>query len=153
MKTAHSLLILTLIFFAFASCESKEVIESEEIDEILEEVLETPLGDNSQVSLDWNGTYEGTIPCADCEGIQTSLTLNTDGTYLIKTQYLGRNDDLQEEVSGNFKWENNGSTIALANLKGMPGKYKVGENRIWHLDMNGDMITGDLADHYILTKK
>lgn len=37
--------------------------------------------DNSQTSLDWAGTYQGTTPCrtgepADCEGIQTVLILN-----------------------------------------------------------------------------
>ncbi len=30
-------------------------------------------GDNSQNSLDWPGTYTGTLPCADCEGIKTEI--------------------------------------------------------------------------------
>ncbi len=35
----------------------------------------------SQNSLDWAGVYEGVLPCADCPGIQTRLTLSRDETY------------------------------------------------------------------------
>lgn len=150
MKIVYSGLLL-FVLISLVSCQSKQEKKMEEVE--IQERPEVSLGDNSQVSLDWNGTYKGTIPCANCEGIETELTLNLDGTYLLKTHYLGRNDDLEQEMSGPFQWQNNGSTIVLENLEGMPGKYKVGENRIWHLDMNGEVITGDLADHYILIKQ
>ena len=32
-------------------------------------------------ALDWPGSYEGTLPCADCPGIRTRLTLMKDGRY------------------------------------------------------------------------
>jgi uncharacterized lipoprotein NlpE involved in copper resistance len=108
---------------------------------------------NSKNGLDWNGTYKGTLPCADCEGIETILTLNEDLTYVLVTNYLGRNDALEEEKKGDFSWDEHGTEITLTNVTSRPNKYKVGENRLWHLDINGDMITGDSADHYILTKK
>ena len=108
---------------------------------------------NSKNGLDWNGTYKGTLPCADCEGIETILTLNQDLTYVLVTNYLGRNDALEEEKKGDFSWDEQGSEITLTNVTSGPNKYKVGENLLWHLDANGDMITGDSADHYILTKK
>ncbi len=38
---------------------------------------------NAQNSLDWAGIYQGTLPCADCGGIETELTLNADGTYAL----------------------------------------------------------------------
>ena len=31
------------------------------------------------------GTYEGTLPAADCEGIKTMLVINADKTYTLKT--------------------------------------------------------------------
>jgi uncharacterized lipoprotein NlpE involved in copper resistance len=40
---------------------------------------------NSRISLDWAGTYEGVLPCADCPGTKTRLTLNQDGSYLLVT--------------------------------------------------------------------
>jgi uncharacterized lipoprotein NlpE involved in copper resistance len=107
---------------------------------------------NSMIALDWNGVYKGTLPCANCEGIETILTLNTDLTYILFTNYLGRNDALEEEKKGSFTWNETGSTITLSNVTDGLNQYKVGENRIWHLDINGDMNTGDLENHYILTK-
>ncbi len=107
---------------------------------------------NSMNSLDWEGTYKGTLPCTDCEGIETSLTLNSDLTYLLKTEYLGRNDALEEENSGSFTWDESGSIITLQNLESEQNQFKVGENLIWKLDASGNMIRGDSADHYILKK-
>lgn len=107
---------------------------------------------NSMNGMDWSGTYKGTLPCADCEGIETTLTLNTDLSYVLVTNYLGRNDALEEEIIGDFSWDEHGSEITLNNVTSGPNKYKVGESLLWHLDANGDMITGDSADHYILKK-
>ena len=39
---------------------------------------------NAQNALDWNGTYQGLLPCASCEGIATELVLNDDGTYRLQ---------------------------------------------------------------------
>ena len=33
------------------------------------------------------GTFSGTLPCADCPGIDTTLALNPDGTYEINQTY------------------------------------------------------------------
>ncbi|MCU0400852.1 MAG: copper resistance protein NlpE [Algoriphagus sp.] len=113
-----------------------------------------PYADNSQTSLDWPGTYFNVLPCASCEGIETWLTLNPDGTFQLKTNYLGLNDAREEIFTGKFDWDSSGSTIQLQGLIGdTPGKYKVGENRIWHLDRDGNQIEGNLSDRYILLKK
>ena len=43
------------------------------------------------------GEFEGTLPCADCSGIRTTLTLygsgtaeSNDGTFILRETYLGR---------------------------------------------------------------
>jgi uncharacterized lipoprotein NlpE involved in copper resistance len=110
-----------------------------------------PKGDNSMVSLDWDGTYSGTIPCADCQGIETSLTLNKDKTYLLKTKYLGKSDVVYEKT-GTFTWNKEGSTIMLKGISNAPNQYVVGENILFQLDMSGKRITGSLADSYNLRK-
>lgn len=45
------------------------------------------------------GTYEGTLPAADCEGIKTILVINEDKTYTLKSEYIGR-EDATFETSG-----------------------------------------------------
>ena len=103
---------------------------------------------NSRNSLDWAGTYHGTLPCADCPGIRYTITLNNDDTYRLRTRYLEKGDTAFTE-SGAFSWDEHGGKITLADRG---EKFQVGENRLFHLDMEGNRITGDLAEHYILTK-
>jgi len=103
-------------------------------------------------SLDWSGTYKGTLPCADCQGIATELTLNNNNTYILKTKYVGKDDTVQEE-RGSFAWNKEGNKIILANTKDQPRQYWVGENAITQLDLSGNKISGVLAEKYVLTKQ
>ncbi len=113
-----------------------------------------PSGDSSMTSVDWAGTYFTTLPCGRCEGIEMWVTLNEDRTYSLLTNYLGLNDALEEEFTGKFSWDQSGSLVTLEGMKGIyPGKFKIGENRIWYLDANGNKISGKLEDQYILNKK
>ncbi|MCL4640812.1 MULTISPECIES: copper resistance protein NlpE [Olivibacter] len=106
---------------------------------------------NAQNSLDVVGIYKGVLPCADCEGINTELELKADSTYTLKNSYLGKGDSQSFEEDGRYVWID-GSTIELKGGRDAPGKYFVGENTLTQLDMNGDKITGALADKYILRK-
>ncbi|PFG57751.1 putative lipoprotein NlpE involved in copper resistance [Vibrio sp. ES.051] len=106
---------------------------------------------NAQNALDWNGTYKGTLPCADCSGIDTTLILNQDGTYMLEESYQDKEDG-QSKSEGQFTWDANGSIVTLANEE-VPNQYFVGENVLMKLDMNGEKVTGDLAPLYNLTKQ
>lgn len=106
--------------------------------------------DNSQNSLDWNGTYEATVPCADCPGIKTTLTLNKDKTFSITEEYIDRKS--KNEDKGTFVWDATGSIITL-NGKSAKYKYKVGENKLIQLDLEGKAIDGPNKDLYVFKKK
>ena len=108
-------------------------------------------GDTSQTSLDWNGTYTGITPCADCEGIETSLTLNKDMTYQLSNTYKGKSTDAIIKT-GTFTFNQDGNSITLGSITDGPSKYAVGENQLTQLDLEGNKITGDLADKYVLKK-
>ena len=105
---------------------------------------------NAQTSLDWNGTYKGITPCADCEGIATEVTLNQDMTFVVKTTYKGKSDKVYEE-KGKFKWDETGSKITLETPE-HPKLFFVGENTLTQLDIDGNKVTGALADSYVLKK-
>lgn len=107
-------------------------------------------GDTSENALDWNGTYEATVPCADCPGIKTSLTLNNDKTFSITEEYLERKS--KNEDKGSFTWDATGSIITLKG-KTANYKYKVGENMLIQLDMEGKEIDGPNKDLYVFKKK
>lgn len=104
---------------------------------------------NSENSLDWAGTYKGTIPCADCPGINTTISLNEDGTFKYDAEYLDRKSTVQD--SGTFMWHGNGSIIHLVG-KDLNTKYKVGENVLIQLDSEGNEIEGPVAKEYYIHK-
>ncbi|MEE2023965.1 copper resistance protein NlpE N-terminal domain-containing protein [Alkalimonas mucilaginosa] len=106
---------------------------------------------SSRNALDWDGRYEGVLPCADCEGIKTKLTLHQDGHYQLETQYLGKSNEVFRE-DGNFDWDSSGQIVRLQRPQPGGDQFFVGENILWQLDLNGQRITGKLADHYQLHK-
>lgn len=104
---------------------------------------------SSRNALDWPGTYSGTLPCADCEGIRTTVTLRDDGTFERERIYLGKSAAPMRD-SGQFYWNEAGSVVSLSAGDGVMQMYQVGENQLFHLDQTGSRISGDLADRYVL---
>lgn len=103
----------------------------------------------SQNSLDWAGTYEATIPCADCEGIKTNITLKNDNTFAIVSEYINKNTKVED--NGKVMWHDNGSVVHLTG-KETNMKLKVGENRLIGLDQEGHEIEGPNAHLYVYNK-
>lgn len=111
-----------------------------------------PIGDTSRNSLDWDGTYQGVLPCASCEGIETQLELKKDGSYHLISVYLGEESGNRFEQHGQFHWDDQGRTIQLDITEGDAIYFRVEENGVRQLDMNRELITGPLAEHYRLNK-
>ncbi len=107
---------------------------------------------NSANTLDWAGTYKGTIPCVDCAGIDMEITLNKEQEYIRETNYVGKSGEAVEE-KGRFTWNKAGNTITLLGIKDKPNQYFVGENRILQLDKLGNKITDSTAQKYFLNKQ
>lgn len=100
--------------------------------------------------VDWAGTYGGELPCADCPGILTRLRLDTAGNYRLHLVYHGRPDSVQGHM-GRFTWDAAGRILTL-DEQGEGQRYELDRGRLWHLDRDGQRITGALADRYILLK-
>jgi len=106
---------------------------------------------NSKISVDWSGVYTGTIPSASGSGINVQLKLNQDETFELKYEYIDKPEN-PFAWKGSFKWDDNGNNIKL-DISDAPPHYKVGENKLFQLDMEGKKITGNLADNYVLRKE
>lgn len=158
------LFVLTTVVFAFliTSCNNTSKQNAEDTDRDAEELVEESpsledfsdetIGDthNSENSLDWAGTYEGTLPCADCPGIKIELTIHSDETFSMYQEYLER--DMKGTETGTFSWDEAGNVVTLTTENGREDLYQVGENRLFRLDPEGNRVQGALADHYILEK-
>lgn len=145
------LLILSVCVTVFLSCKDNKTTENEDI-ETKTEVEQIPDMHTSEISLDWQGVYKGILPCADCEGIATEITLRDNNTYRIKRLHLGKEETFFEET-GDLKWTEDGSTVVLTNSNdGNATLFKVGENHLRQLDVEGRAIKGELAEKYLLQK-
>jgi len=142
-----SLFSLAIIALSFASCknDAEKQEETTSIDSTIVQVDEH----NAKNSLDYIGTYKGNLPCADCEAIETTITL-TEDSYVKETVYKGKSKEVIKET-GNYSWNEAGNTITLLNSEA-PNQYFVGENVLFHLDADGKRIEGDLADKYRLSR-
>lgn len=87
---------------------------------------------NSRNALDWAGTYEGVLACADCAGIHTRLMLAQDGAFELFTRRLAR-DAEPAVVEGTFDWEPGGNSIVL-DAAGSEQRFAVGEGHLLRLD-------------------
>jgi len=96
-------------------------------------------------------SYMGIVPCADCEGIQTEVTLYADTTYKLVTNYLGKNPKdtagLNSDKKGKFMMHND-----TVHLEGDGSKFLKNDTALIQLDGSGKVITGKLADKFILKK-
>lgn len=125
----------------------EEHIDIEAIDNLAEEMEEETMG--------WTGVYEGSLPCADCEAIETVIVLNDDNTYSKTETYLkGETKDEFEEI-GAFKWDEEDDTITLIPSEEYDAEskiYQLEEQQLVALKPDGSKVEGDMADLYILKK-
>lgn len=105
---------------------------------------------NSENSLDWAGVYSGVLPCADCPGIETEVTLNANARFSTRYRYLERSGWYY--TVGSFEWNDVGSAVTLHEGDERVSNYQVGENQLFLLDQEGKRIEGAIAPHFILRK-
>jgi len=95
------------------------------------------------------GVYTGVLPCADCAGIEMTLTVKEDETYRLEQRYQGREGTFTHEG----KWRLSEDVLELDGVTDAPNKYLVEAGRLVMLDMEGKKVEGALAESYILKKR
>ena len=100
-------------------------------------------------SLDYEGTYTGIVPTASGMGMIVTITLK-DGAYIKKTEYVDK-DGVYED-KGKYTLNKKENIITLDGIDS-PNKYLMDENSLTQLDIEGNRITGELADQYVLQKE
>lgn len=106
---------------------------------------------NSKTALDWQGVYRGILPCADCPGIKTEITLYNNNTYEKGVRYVDRKNLKTSSLeTGSFEWSSDGNKITLDNDEFE--QYQVGENQLFKLDKEGNRISGAIAESYTLKR-
>jgi copper homeostasis protein (lipoprotein) len=97
----------------------------------------------------WTRNYQGLLPCADCGGIMTKLTLNfsPDGnnTYTTVSEYIGKEKPLTETETGTwvFKGDITAGFIALTDSRDgrvYHAKLNLESNKLTYVDENGNIF-------------
>lgn len=78
----------------------------------------------------WTGYYTGTLPCADCPGIETMLWVRSDSTFVLQRKYMDRDSVPFGHVG---KW-------SVVHVQGAPPS-----------GLLSFAYAGDPPDHYLAT--
>jgi copper homeostasis protein (lipoprotein) len=91
------------------------------------------------------GSFVGTLPCADCEGIEVRIDLFEDGAYYRRMTYLGKGDDAVAWDIGSWAPAADGSRVALFGDDREPEQWKVVDRSVLRkLDLEGREIESAL---------
>lgn len=74
---------------------------------------------NAENALDYQGTYKGVFPAADCPGIEIELTLHNDNTYTMNSSYMDRSEEPIQQT-GNYTVKGNLLTLRAKVGIGLP---------------------------------
>jgi len=86
MKTA---LTLFLALSLLAGCNNNASTGATNVDSVVAKTdAGVPKTDTVAVQVSVE-SYSGIVPCADCDGIETSIGLSSDGTFSKHLLYLG----------------------------------------------------------------
>ena len=104
----------------------------------------------NRVSLDSiTGTYYGVLP----PNVETTLTLNADGTYLLIQTFKEKQNE-QEKLRGTFQVLDGNILMLVHPSSGEHTFYKVKDaNFIVSTDSVGNEPEGETAKHYVLKKE
>lgn len=100
------------------------------------------------------GTYLGVLPCADCEGIKTTLVIRNDRTYDLVSEYLSTKK-MPEPVktSGVYNMKQSDLIELVTPSSGAKTYYKIVKNTLVRTDSVGEDYLGEMSENYKLTKQ
>lgn len=96
------------------------------------------------------GTYKGFLPSASGEGIDVTLVLNDDLTFVKTDFYKGKKGGKFTE-KGKYTIDQAKNELNLV-IDGTLDRYLIKNGELIMLDPEGTPPTGELADMYILKK-
>lgn len=133
-----------------ASCGDKKTAQNEANADSIS------VADTTMSALDLTavaGTYEGTLPAADCPGFKTVITINADSTYQMQQDAIDRKDG-HDEASGILEIKDDNLLVLVRPSSGDRTYIKVKDaDSIVLTDSVGNEPEGEIAKLYVLTRK
>ena len=130
MKTAILSVVAACTLFSLIGCNNRTEVD------VLQPTRAAELKPMQQ-------SWRGILPCADCEGIETSLFLEKDGTWVMNEHY----QDARREPSSFASygsWARTADKLVLTNSKGEKSYFRAKGDKLEMLDRNGSPIQSPL---------
>ncbi|SKA12504.1 NlpE N-terminal domain-containing protein [Chitinophaga eiseniae] len=105
---------------------------------------QTPVGSVTHIT----GTYQGTLPCADCPGMDYQISLFDDHTFTELVAYQGRGQGIAFTEKGT--WQQINDSIVSIKKKTDSSSFLASDSKLLVLDKQGKRIEGALASNYVL---
>ena len=143
---------IAAMMLGFVACnQSANNAENTENADSTEMVAEQP-AEAPAPAFDKTGAYAGTLPCADCSGLETTVELMSDMTYKATQDAKGKKDG-HSEAAGNFTWDASSGIITLEGADALSfRKLLVEGDNVVVVGDDGAKATEN-ADKYVLAKK
>ncbi|MFT2796617.1 envelope stress response activation lipoprotein NlpE [Serratia sp. N21D137] len=93
-------------------------------------------------------SYQGLLPCADCTGLDTSLFLDEDGTFVLQETYRGANDG-DRTFASYGTWARTADKLVLTESNGEKRYFHPEGKQLRMLDRSGAPIVSQL--NYVLS--
>ncbi|WP_167014508.1 copper resistance protein NlpE N-terminal domain-containing protein [Chitinophaga sp. Cy-1792] len=135
----HKILLFSVLLATMAGCNNNNTQEKQ-----------TEIRDNAGKSAQTHltGTYQGTLPCADCPGMDYQISLYDDHTYSELKSYQGRGLNVAYVETGTWKAVND--SVAMLEQKMDSTSFLASEGKLVLLDKAGKRVEGVLASNYEL---
>ncbi|MDW2635311.1 envelope stress response activation lipoprotein NlpE [Citrobacter portucalensis] len=126
VKTAILSVVAACTLFSLIGCNNRTEVE------VLQPTRAAELKPMQQ-------SWRGILPCADCEGIETSLFLEKDGTWVMNERYQGVRDEPSSFASYGT-WARTADKLVLTDSKGEKSYYRAKGEALEMLDREGNPI-------------
>jgi Uncharacterized lipoprotein NlpE involved in copper resistance len=130
VKKAILTIAATGMLFALFGCNNRSDMET---------VAPAQMAELKPMQQSWRGI----LPCADCEGIETSLFLEKDGTWVMNERYQGVSRE-PSSFATYGTWARTAGKLVLTDSKGEKSWYRVNGDNLESLDQEGNPIQSAL---------
>lgn len=106
-------------------------------------------------SQDFHGVFYGFLPCTDCNGIKTILSLKQKNNYLLVTQ-PARDSSREFYEKGKYSWDDEKHTVVLTprnSKEASTRQYLIkDEGTLVQLNSDGTQMSQELEESYTLRR-
>lgn len=96
------------------------------------------------------GTYQGELPCADCEKIEAELVLNADNTYVYNTVYFKNNKAHPFTDKGKFSWDKSKNNVIRLEQDSGSLKFQVNQGYVEVCDSEGNAVKNSKFNYKLI---